>query len=360
MEYRIYNPGTDQQAVLEVRSAVWGANHPHTNTLFLDWLFQKSPVGVGSGIIMYDKEKSCGFVGISPRTVVYGEQELRVAHCLDFMARPSCRSSGVSALKLANHCVQAVREQQYDFSFAYPNGNSLALVTSPRCGYKTIYSPILLVRPLPRFSIPKQRAAFLPEALRRFFPALLAKFCSVRAHYALRSMPEGAALQFERFDAAFDELWRRVRPKIKVAIKRDAAYLNWRFLDNPVYNYRLTCWSSGDSIKGYIVSSDRQLFDIPSTLIVDLLADDGEPQVLLALIAEEVKQADQNGSCIIATQAIYGTKLYHAFCAMGFIPIPRKLNPKPFHLTVHDLEHDLPLLAKPNLWFFTWSDMDVV
>lgn len=359
MEYRIYNPAKDEQAVIEVRSAVWGSDHPHTNTRFLEWVFQLSSAGVGSGVIMNDKEKNCGFAGISPRIVVYEERELRAAHCLDFMVIPGCRS-GFSALKLANKCVQTVREQQYDFTFVFPNSNSFGLVTSPKCGYKPIFSPILLIRPLPHFSIPQQRASFLPKTLRKFLPAILAKFCSIRAHYALRSMPEGEAIQFGRFDTVFDELWRRARPKIMIAIKRDAAYLNWRFQDNPIYSYRKTCWTSGDTVNGYIVSSDRKLFDIPSTLIVDILADAEKQQVLPALIAEEIKQAGKNGSGIIASQAIYGTDLYNLFVAMGFIPIPRKLNPKPFNFTVHNLEHDLPLLSDPGLWFFSWSDMDVV
>lgn len=41
----------------------------------------------------------------------------------------------------------------------------------------------------------------------------------------------------QRFDASADAFWARLEPLYPMAIRRDAAYLNWRYLDNPLARY---------------------------------------------------------------------------------------------------------------------------
>ena len=45
--------------------------------------------------------------------------------------------------------------------------------------------------------------------------------------------------QVDRFDAAVDRLWERCRDEMRVAIVRDARYVNWRYADCPDVTYRL-------------------------------------------------------------------------------------------------------------------------
>ena len=44
----------------------------------------------------------------------------------------------------------------------------------------------------------------------------------------------------------------------------------------------------------------------------------------------------------------------------GFIKIARRINPKPFVMTVHDLVAESPQEAAWAGWNFHWGDMDVV
>ena len=45
--------------------------------------------------------------------------------------------------------------------------------------------------------------------------------------------------EIDRFDDAFDTLWQDYRDRYAVVFWRDAATLNWRYVDNPFWRHRI-------------------------------------------------------------------------------------------------------------------------
>ncbi|MFP4088648.1 MAG: hypothetical protein ACLFUL_17860, partial [Desulfobacteraceae bacterium] len=54
-----------------------------------------------------------------------------------------------------------------------------------------------------------------------------------------RSWSAGRAERMTNVDPAFDALWRRYAQDYPLAVIRDAAFLKWRFFENPLHEYEL-------------------------------------------------------------------------------------------------------------------------
>ena len=359
MDYREYIPGVDDHAVISLRSKVWGEDHPHTGTHFLEWMFQATPGGTGTGILMTHQGETVGFMGISLRTVIAGNQTYRVGHCLDLMVHPDFRST-LSSLKLINKSHEHTRLHDYDFTFGFPNNNSFRLVTNPKCGYQWVFSPTLLVRPLSRTCIGAELVPSLPGFLRNVIAQTLTSYGSLRTWCSGGKKPVGEICAIAKFGPEFDHLWHKTRPSNGITIDRNSAYLNWRFVGHPIYAYQKTALVNDGQLLGYVVTCQRQLFGMPTTLIVDILADNNDIGIVKTLLYAVLEHCKACGSQFLVTQLLPNAKLYQQVLALGFLPVPAKLNPKQFNFVMHHLGNDLTNLMNQRLWSFAWSDMDVV
>ena len=72
------------------------------------------------------------------------------------------------------------------------------------------------------------------------------------------------------FDESFDKLWESCASDYDIAIKRDAAYLNWRFIERPDWWYYPYGLYEGETLKGYVVLKCYQEEGILRGHIVDI------------------------------------------------------------------------------------------
>src|SRR5215212_5595490 len=84
-----------------------------------------------------------------------------------------------------------------------------------------------LVKPLTRRAL---RLPHLPMPINRLISAVTHPFVQIVA----RSRPLRAECEpIRRFDSSFTALWERVAPHFDLAVRRDAPYLNWRYIEPP-------------------------------------------------------------------------------------------------------------------------------
>ena len=86
------------------------------------------------------------------------------------------------------------------------------------------------------------------------------------------------------FDERFTDLWERVAPKFTLAVRRDAAYLNWKYLALPHIRYTVVAVRRGAAIDGYAVFRHMDEPRGRVTALVDLLADPDDRQALTSLL----------------------------------------------------------------------------
>ena len=355
-----YRPGIDDSDLLALRSAVWGSHHPQTHLSFFEWLYRRSPAGTGTGVLLHRGAELVGFAGLSPRLVSALGKTLRVAHGLDFMVHPDVGKvlSGRCAYKLASCWAEIAGKAGYELGFNYPNNQSIRLLTSPKLGWQVVLSPQLFGRPLRTIRARRELPKRIPEPLATFALRSVANYLDL-VHRPQRSARGPEVFEPTTFDHRFDNLWRRVSRETG-GICRDSAYLNWRYLGHPIYKYRVLAVGPDERIDGFMATSRREVFGLDSVLIVDWAADPYAVETVSVLIENVISHSRQARADFVGALASPGSTLASALRRAGFLPVPRRLDPKPFFLTAKALTSNVAEPIPTPFGHWSWGDMDVV
>ena len=354
-----FEPGRDGEEVLELRGEVWGRDHPHTDKAFYDWLFDGGGNVPASGILLRRDGKLVCFAGLVPRIARFGEAIVRVAHGLDFMASPSLQGlSGLYAFKLVKAWLDHATRQGFDLAVCFPNDQSIRLLTSGKLNWKVIASPRLLVLPMPSIHFAEPPVRFLPKSLATLGGRLLAS-----ALLPLQPRPgagDGVApLDLATGAEAIDAIWQGGAHE-KCQFSRQAQVMQWRYGRHPVYDYRLLSCCRDGEMSGFMVTARRKVLGLESDLVVDGLWDDADADTPRALLAAIIARARTERTGIVAAIALPGTPFYGSLRRGGLLPVPAKLDPKPFHLTGYPLTPAGANCMDAAAWHISWGDTDVV
>jgi len=124
-----------------------------------------------------------------------------------------------------------------------------------------------LVKPLTRRAV---RLPRWPAPINRLVSAVTWPF----VHIVARSRPLRAECEpIRRFDSSFSDLWEKLAPKFDLAVRRDAAYLNWRYIEPPHVRYFVVALKRQGELHGYAVYRHRHEPLGRVTLLVDFLVD---------------------------------------------------------------------------------------
>ena len=100
-----------------------------------------------------------------------------------------------------------------------------------------------------------------------------------------------------QFDDRFTRLWERVKSKFAFAVRRDAAYLHWKYIQPPHVRYLVGVLERGPEIAGYVVYRHVQEPRGRVTLLVDFFADPDDSSAVLTLLRwvdREARAADSD------------------------------------------------------------------
>ena len=110
----------------------------------------------------------------------------------------------------------------------------------------------------------------------------------------------------QRFDASFTTLWETLASKFDLAVRRDAAYFNWKYVDVPHVRYSIAALRRDDRNVGYAVYRHLRESRGRVTLLVDFLTDpddEGGLDTLIRWVDREARLADSDK---IRTFAMHG------------------------------------------------------
>lgn len=135
-----------------------------------------------------------------------------------------------------------------------------------------------VVKPLSRRAL---RRPDWPVPINRLVSALTLPFVRVIAR--TRPLRESVDV-VRRLDDGITSLWSRVAPSLGLAVRRDAAYLTWKFLEPPHIRYSLAVLRRGDAVDGYTVYRHVREPQGKVTQIVDFLVAPGDERGLKTLL----------------------------------------------------------------------------
>jgi hypothetical protein len=109
-----------------------------------------------------------------------------------------------------------------------------------------------------------------------------------------------------RFDGGVDKLWESVKGRFDLAARRDARYLNWKFMESPHVRYQAAVLRHDDAVAGYVIYRHVREPQGRVTLIVDFLADPADSRTVATLAGWVDREARLEDSDKIRCYATHG------------------------------------------------------
>jgi GNAT superfamily N-acetyltransferase len=295
----------DKRAVDALYRRVFGHDAAEASRLRWEWQYRRNPNNPGREPEIWIAREGPAVVGqyaTMPVQVSVGGTNVRGSWGMDVMVAPERQRQGLGEILF----------RTWDRNV----GASLGLGLS-ESSYKLFQKlrwpdvgPLpCLVKPLTRRAL---RRPNWPQPVNRLVSALTLPFVKLVA----RTRPLGAEVRLiQRFDDSFSTLWDELAPRFDFAIRRDASYLNWKYVSAPHVRYAIVALRREDRNVGYAVY--RHLHEPRGrvTLLVDFLTDPDDEagfNTLLRWIDREARAAASDKIRTFAMHADYRRLLRRA------------------------------------------------
>jgi hypothetical protein len=315
-----YKP-EDQRGVETLYRRVFGSDAAAASRLKWDWQYRRNPNNPDRQPLVWVVREGPSIIGhyaAIPVRLSLGGKEIDAAWGTDAMVAPERqrRGLGEELLRTWDRSVGA----SLGIGLSEASSNLLKKMHFPEV--PPVYG---LVKPLTR------RAVRLPQV-----PMPINKLISVITwpivQVAARVRPLRADVEpIRRFDPGFTELWERVADRFELAVRRDAAYLNWKYIEPPHVRYCVAALKRDGRPEGYAVYRHAQEPRGRVTLLVDFLADTHDEIGFKTLLRWVDAEARHAGSDKIRCYAAH----------LGFRRIMR-------HSGYFQMRHPLALAVKIN------------
>ncbi len=264
----------DRDAIDALYRRVFGPDAADASRLRWDWQYRLNPQNPGTGPLIWIAREGPSIIGqyaTMPVALSVKGQDVVGSWGMDVMVAPERQRQGLGELLFS--------------TWDRHVGASLGLGLSPsshRLFQKLRWPEVgpvpYLVKPLTRRAF---RRAEWPMVLNRLVSAVTLPYVK----FVARQKPlQGEVRLIRRFDASFDRLWARLAPRFDVAVRRDAAYLQWKFVSPPHVRYAIAALYREGEAQGYVVYRHTREPRGKVTLLVDFLVDPDDPDALVSLL----------------------------------------------------------------------------
>ncbi|MBN1484478.1 MAG: GNAT family N-acetyltransferase [Chloroflexia bacterium] len=339
----------DAAAIVDLLNDVYG----HWGTLETwHWKYGQTPAEFHSPSAVADLDgRIVGHFGLVPLEAVLQGRIVRGAQAVDTSVLPAYRRQGIHT-SLGHYVLGQAARAGSLLIYAFPGLLSLAL--NQRMGYEAVaFVPdmVRLVQPgralgLALRLLPGDLRA-LWSARRDWTPEIVQRLARLRRTLLLLAsqlvdlggrerLPAGRSnvrlVEMDGFDERFDALWGRLQGQVGLGVRKNAAYLNWRYRLHPQRAYPLVAAVQGQELLGFLVLHHAGL----RSEIVELCTLPDRPDVHLALLREAIAQAREKGRIILNGWMPAGRPEHALWRQAGFISQKR----------LHHLARRWPALAR--------------
>lgn len=266
------------QELFQLYSQVFGQPLTESSRKRWRWQYLENPHTSAEGPEIWvarDGEQVLGQYASMPVRLFWGGREVRSSWGMDVFLRPEARGRGVGALLFTT------------WSAFVEVALGLGLTPSSYGLFKKLeYDD---VGPVPFYQKVLDAKAV---ARRRLGPALGSLAAPLVALLLRVRHPERAVAGSERlevrpitaFSAEYDRLWERAKASYAMCVRRDAAYLNWKYVACPHVRYDLREVRRDGQLAGYAVSRAAEHESLKLGWVLDVFADASDAEAKDALL----------------------------------------------------------------------------
>jgi hypothetical protein len=334
----------DRRQVEALYRRVFGPDAAEANRLRWDWQYRRNPHVPADGPLIWLAREGTSIVGqyaTMPVQLAVNGQEIQGAWGMDVMVAPERQRQGLGDVLF----------RTWDRSVGASLGLGLS-EASYRLFQKLEWPD---VGPVPCFVKPLSRRALRrptwPVGINRLVSYLTLPWVKLVS----RSRPlQGEVRVIREFDASFTQLWESVRGKFSFCVRRDAAYLQWKFIQTPHVRYTIATLLRGSEAAGYAVYRHVQEPRGRVTLLVDILTDPDDDAGFLTLLRwvdREARAADSDKIRTFMMHEGYRRLLRKS----GYYPVKSTME---FVAKVNALDLPAQFYEDTSRWHVTLGDSD--
>jgi len=338
-----YRPD-DKRAVDALYRRVFGHDAAESSRLRWEWQYRKNPNNPGHEPEIWIAREGPAIVGqyaTMPVRLSLGSRELQGSWGMDVMVAPERQRQGLGEVLF----------RTWDRNVGASLGLGLS-DSSYRLFQKLRWPDVgpvpCLVKPMTRRAL---RRPNWPTGLNRLVSVVTLPVVKIVA----RSRPLAADVRMiQRFDDTFTTLWEELAPKFGLAVRRDAPYLNWKYVSAPHVRYQIAALRRNDRNVGYAVY--RHIVEPRGrvTLLVDFLTDPADESgiaTLLRWVDREARQADSDKIRTFAMHAGFRRVLRKS----GYFVVKSTME---FVVKVNGVHVDPAFYEHTDDWHITLGDSD--
>ncbi|TRM10717.1 GNAT family N-acetyltransferase [Lentibacillus cibarius] len=345
MTVRTYQNG-DEQQIQDLYEKVFRKKRSHKTW---EWKFQAHPNTLNPFILVYeDKGTLLGHLALWVADAYINGVTEKIALRVDTMVDPDAQGQGIYR-QLNDAMLTIANEQGVNLLYGFPavRAKELLLRTTNAVHAGDVARHRMIVDP----------AALAASVFPKLQPArAVGKWLkNWKLRHAKRDfLPEGWEFrEVTTCDEQFDELAVASQTLKPVILKRDAAYLEWRYLHHPEKTYRLFALTKQGQLQGYVVLKTETVpFKKGQAVIgniVDFLAADDDASIWQLLTKGAL--ANLTDADIIQLWTTPETTAAQMFARHGL-----KETDRPMPLVVHDLDANTGIHYSD--WWLTQGDVD--
>jgi hypothetical protein len=267
----------DAEPLFDIYRRIFGDQKAEARRSSWVWQYEDNPESPQQPVVWVARRngRAVGQVGSMPVCMWWGDREIRASWGLDYFVAPEAEGLGDS-ITLMRAWMQRV-----DLALVLGLAPTSYLICK-RLGFRDLgYVPL--------FQAVLDPAAIVRRRWGGVAGAVAAPFSSAsmwvvrRRRGQISGDPEVAPAG--EIGAEYDELWQRARAGFAMCVRRDAAFVRWRYRRAPNKRYDILEARRSGELVGFVVSREEDYQGIRLGWIVDLFAARGDGVTRDALIA---------------------------------------------------------------------------
>lgn len=326
------------------------ANGNAKNETHIKWQFFENPVNKQFVSIAVDaeKKKTAAIYAIFPVSFKVGSESLVGSQSLDTITDVDYRGQGLF-IKLAKEVYQKAADDKVCLVYGFPNGNSIHGFAK-KLDWHVLDPVPFLIKPL--------RTQYFSKkiSLLKWLPNFSIPLSNLSKNTKLKLVQEN------KFPKEVDSLWTIFSKHFEVALNRNHAYLNWRYIDKPDENYKIThCYADNNDYLGFVVYVTKDKHEGKIGYLMELIYDTKRPEVAAQLMNHAIQEMNKEKADCILSWCLEHSPNYAVHKKRGFFKLPEKLRPIELHFgaSSFNTKYDDLIYNRAN-WYLSYSDSDTV